>query len=208
VQGRTLPIPEREAGRGPFARSLWIHEDEGRYETCNMGYRRAVLEEIGGFDEGFELPYGEDIDLGWRARELGARFLFDRDALVHHEVFPSSFFAYLRDTRRRQGVVRALSRHPGFRGQLHNRWFYRASHPPALLAAAGIVLVLARPRSAWRYVGAALLGLPYVHYRIGEDPLPCRRRNLIPVIGLALIADLAEVEVLLRSSVRYRTLLL
>ena len=28
--------------------------------------RRAMLEELGGFDEGFRL-YGEDIDLGYRA---------------------------------------------------------------------------------------------------------------------------------------------
>jgi glycosyltransferase involved in cell wall biosynthesis len=208
VQGRTLPIPELEAGRGPFARSLWIHEEEGRYETCNMGYRRAVLDKVDGFDEGFELPYGEDIDLAWRAKEQGARSYFEREALVYHDVFPSNFVAHLRDTRRREGLVRALSRHPGLRGQLDNRWFYRGSHPRALIGAIGIGLVLRRPRSLWRWIVGGLLALPYVHYRTVEDPLPCRPRNRVPVTALALVADLAEVGVLLRSSVKYRTLLL
>jgi glycosyltransferase involved in cell wall biosynthesis len=208
VQGRTLPIPEREVGRGPFSRSLWIHEEEGRYETCNMGYRRAVLENVGGFDERFELPFGEDIDLAWRAKEAGARASFDRNALVYHDVFPSSYLAHLRDTRRREGLVRALSLHPGLRGHMHSRWFYRASHPRALLAAAGMGLVVRRPRSGWHCAAGALLALPYIYYRTVEDPPPCLPRNRVPVTALALVADLAEVGVLIWSSARYRTLLL
>jgi glycosyltransferase involved in cell wall biosynthesis len=207
VQGRTIAMPERESGRGPFARSLWVHEESGLYETCNMAYRRSVLERVGGFDEGFALPFGEDIDLGWRAKEGGARSSFDRDALVHHDVFPSRYLAYVRDKKRRAGLVRAISRHPGIRDQLHSRYFYEASHPRALLAALGIVIGLVRRKPAGWLV-ALLFLVPYARYRTIDEPLPCRRKNLAPVMVLALVADLVEIGVIVRSSIRYRTFLL
>ncbi len=46
-------------------------------------YRRAMLEEIGGFDEDFFL-YSEDTDLGLRARWAGWRCLYAPDAIVDH----------------------------------------------------------------------------------------------------------------------------
>ncbi len=46
-------------------------------------YRRAMLEEIGGFDEDFFL-YSEDTDLGLRARWAGWRCLYAPGAVVDH----------------------------------------------------------------------------------------------------------------------------
>lgn len=47
-------------------------------------YRRAMLEEIGLFDEDF-FAYMEDVDLAWRARAAGWRCLFAPQArLLHH----------------------------------------------------------------------------------------------------------------------------
>jgi GT2 family glycosyltransferase len=46
-------------------------------------YRRAMLEEIGGFDPGFFL-YLDDVDVAWRARMAGWRALYVPDALVWH----------------------------------------------------------------------------------------------------------------------------
>ncbi len=217
VQGRTIPIPEREASRGPFAHTLWVREDGGRYETCNIAYRREVLEQLGGFDEGFRYIsrsggrrgpiYGEDTDLAWRAKETGARASFEAAALVHHEVHPSSYRDHLRGMRRRAGLVRTVKRHPGMRRYLHSRWFYQASHPPALLALVGIALVLARSGSVKRCTGLLLI-LPYARYRLVVDPMPCRPRNWVPVTAMALAADLSEIAVLAGSSVKYRTLLL
>jgi GT2 family glycosyltransferase len=217
AQGRTIPIPEREPSRGPFAHTLWVREDGGRYETCNIAYRRELLERLGGFDEGFRYRsrfggrlgpiYGEDTDLGWRAKEAGAQASFEAAALVHHEVYPSSYRDHLRSMRRRAGLVRTVKRHPGLRHYLHSRWFYQPSHPPALLAGLGIALVLTRPGSARRWTGLLLL-LPYARYRRVVDPMPCRPRNWVPVTAMALAADLVEIAVLAGSSVRYRTLLL
>jgi len=46
-------------------------------------YRRAMLDDIGFFDEDFFM-YLEDVDLAWRARLRGWRCLYVPDAVVHH----------------------------------------------------------------------------------------------------------------------------
>jgi GT2 family glycosyltransferase len=57
--------------------------------TANACYRRSVLEELGGFDEGFHFPGGDDPDLSRRAREAGYRLLFVPNAIVYHTEFQS-----------------------------------------------------------------------------------------------------------------------
>ncbi len=50
--------------------------------SCNIAYRKEVLDKIGGFD-----PYfitAEDIDLNIRAVEAGAKFVFNQNAIVYH----------------------------------------------------------------------------------------------------------------------------
>jgi len=46
--------------------------------------RRAALEQIGGFDEGFFL-YCEDMDLCYRLRAAGGRVRYEPGATVHHQ---------------------------------------------------------------------------------------------------------------------------
>ena len=46
-------------------------------------YRRAMLDEIGGFDRGYFL-YLDDADVAWRARMAGWRALYEPDAVVWH----------------------------------------------------------------------------------------------------------------------------
>jgi GT2 family glycosyltransferase len=55
--------------------------------TANACYRRTVLDELGGFDEGFRYPGGDDPDLSVRARQAGYRLAFVPEAIVeHHEL--------------------------------------------------------------------------------------------------------------------------
>lgn len=72
--------------------------------------RRAVIEEIGGFDERLGLgagtgPWesGEEIDLLVRAVDSGARIAYDPDLTVHHEPKPADP-ATLRALGRRDGA--------------------------------------------------------------------------------------------------------
>lgn len=46
-------------------------------------YRRAMLEDVGGFDESFFLYY-EDADLAWRARMRGWRCIYEPAAVARH----------------------------------------------------------------------------------------------------------------------------
>lgn len=211
AQGLTQPEREHWDGSGPFARTMWVLEEDGFYATCNMAYRRSLLEELDGFDEQFRHPFGEDTDLAWRAIEKGAEAVFVEDAVVFHAVWPSSWPAHVRDRRRRESMVLAARLHPQLRARFYRPYWYQGSHARALLAGAGLGLaaVLAAP-PVGRRAGmlAALAAAPYVHYRLTERRLPCRPRNEPAVIALALLADLIEVGVLARASARYRTLLL
>jgi len=51
--------------------------------------RRSVFDALGGFDEGYFM-YVEDVDLCWRARELGGRVAYEPSARVIHAIGASS----------------------------------------------------------------------------------------------------------------------
>ena len=66
---------------------------------CNMAFRKAALEEIGGFDERFRVA-GDDVDVCWRLQEAGRTLGFSAGAVVMH--------------RRRDSVRRYLRQQYGY----------------------------------------------------------------------------------------------
>ncbi|WP_170070097.1 glycosyltransferase family 2 protein [Knoellia remsis] len=79
------------------ASAAWVpiaERTDGLFETwsgrtygigCNLGMRRGVWQEVGGFDETY--PAGaEEIDFAWRAWDLGYRFAYVPDALIHYRI--------------------------------------------------------------------------------------------------------------------------
>jgi GT2 family glycosyltransferase len=64
---------------------------------CNMAFRRAALEVIGGFDEQFRKA-GDDVDVCWRLREHGMTIGFSPAAVVWHHR-RTSVGAYFRQQR-------------------------------------------------------------------------------------------------------------
>jgi len=133
-------------------------------------YRRAMLDQIGGFDDDFFL-YCEDTDLGLRARWAGWKCLYVPRAVVEHHYSHSA------------GAASPLKAYYVER----NRLFVVAKNFPARMAAAALFVSLARylwhvryllagrgsaarfraeghagPRMAW-YVARAHLAL-LVHY--------------------------------------------
>jgi hypothetical protein len=161
-----------------------------------------------GFDERFRVPYGEDTDLAWRCIEGGARTRFVPEAVVEHEVRPSSLGAHLRDVRRREGMVLTIAKHPGFRHLLPHRGYLRPAHVPLLaMAASTAVAVTVRPAA----IGLALTvgtGGWYAWTVRRLRPRPTRKVDWLPTVALAAVADGYEVGVLARASVRYRCLVL
>ena len=75
--------------------------------------RRTMLDELGGFDEGFRL-YGEDIDLQYRAMQAGWERWYVPQAVVRHEHKAETDKRWL--TRRTlwhwRGIVRFVRKHP------------------------------------------------------------------------------------------------
>jgi GT2 family glycosyltransferase len=204
VQGRTLPDPDQVTSHGPFGHTITVTA-AGQFLTCNIAYRREILEAVGGFDERFRLPYGEDTDLGLRAVEHGARIAFAAKALVHHDVMASDFRRYLGIRARRDGFVLACRRHPELRRELRLGVF---THPNAVVLAAAILAAAARPGDPRRAALAAALLVRYADTTMRSVPAPPSRIDWLSVVPLKFVADLYEVGITLRASARYRTVVI
>jgi GT2 family glycosyltransferase len=61
---------------------------------CNMAFRKAALERVGGFDRDFRIA-GDDVDVCWKIQEYGGTLGFSPAAVVWHHR-RSSVSAYLR----------------------------------------------------------------------------------------------------------------
>ena len=86
-QSRPPDLPRRPESRprqrrrrpGQFDREEEVLWPDG----CAALYRKAMLDQIGGFDEDF-FAYGDDAELGLRARIAGWRCLYTPRAVVRH----------------------------------------------------------------------------------------------------------------------------
>ena len=201
AQGVTLPDDAGAIEPRRFRRTTEVTHESGFYETCNIAYRRALLESLGGFNESFRHAYGEDVDLAWRAIEGGARTTFVPGARVRHEVRYLGLSERARESERLDGVVLAVKLHPHLRRFLVRGLFYRRQHGPAILAALGVVGATTR-RLRWP-AAAALVALYAVTAR-------SEARSARDLAGLpaALAGDLVEVLQLARASARHGTLVL
>lgn len=199
VVGRTLPDPHLPIG--PFSRTISVG-DVNWLPTCNVFYRRADLDAVGGFDEAFLQPGGEDTDLAFRIRgQCGREFVFAGDALVYHDIRPSRFVAAAKESFRWTGAPRFFRLHPEGRSGLHRGIFWKPSHPKVLLGAAGLALAALHP--AW-----LALSLPWLHYRTRIRRPSGQGPRVYAALPGTFIVDLLETTAMIRGSVRYRTLVL
>ena len=121
TQGRLhVPLP---ADRRP---TDWERSTAGLetavWATADMAYRRAALEQVGGFDERFPRAYREDADLGLRVTGAGWRIVRG-ERLVDHPVRPAPWRQSVRSQRGNADDVLMRA--------LHGRdWRVRAAVPP------------------------------------------------------------------------------
>lgn len=74
----------RGRGTGALDRGQFDREEEVLWpDGCAAMYRKEMLDQIGGFDEDF-FAYGDDAELGLRARIAGWRCLYTPAAVVRH----------------------------------------------------------------------------------------------------------------------------
>jgi glycosyltransferase involved in cell wall biosynthesis len=107
---------------GPTVRRV-ENQDGGRYMTANMVYERALLEELGGFDERFEPPcFLEDSDLAFRALDRGVEIPFVPEVRVRHLDLPSYPLRSLRENRKLRWMALIAKKHPErYRTQLRTK---------------------------------------------------------------------------------------
>jgi glycosyltransferase involved in cell wall biosynthesis len=200
VQGRTDPAPDELSAMGVFSRTIQVDELGPFFQTCNVGYPRSLLEELGGFDERTfaRHPGGEDTDLAWRAIARGAEPVFAPDARVFHAVNYLGPTGGLRLALRWSDTMALFARHVGLRSQLHRGMFWKRSHELLLRALIGLLL-------ARRFPPAALLAYPYVRTVVRRT-----RRRGSPAVYAPYVAmqDLFETYAALRGAVRHRVLVL
>lgn len=202
-QGKVVPDPARMAAAGPLDRWIGVEDENGLYETCNISYRKAWLEHVGGFDPSFRRA-GEDADLAWRAKDAGATSTFTPEALVHHDVDRFSWGRELRNTRRWAGVLLLVERHPHLRRRFGEGRPWRGAHRPVVVAAGGLVfgcwgIVWRKP--LFIALGAAATA-PYAWYRFHTDPLATSRRQRLLCLVPLLTLDLSEVAVIAATRAR------
>lgn len=203
IQGPTEPDPDERHLLHGHARSVHIPAASPWYQTCNIAYPRATIERLGGFDERFPHAWGEDTELGLRARDAGVEHVFAERALVWHAVLARPLPAVLRDTLRRDPLP-LVAAHPLRRRLLFGGFFIRRTHAWLTLALAGLLLSRRLP------LGAAIAALPYLTAEIE----PHRRRDPrllvreLPRIAyhlpVRLTVDLLETAVTVRSALRLR----
>jgi GT2 family glycosyltransferase len=121
----------------------------GAYWTCNVAYRRSALDILGGFSEDFPWPHCEDLDLGFRALELGP-VGFSSTMRVFHRPRPAPIREQIERARYTASEVVLHSRYP-------DRYPLPSWFPRRLLPAVGIARFWIQAlRREWR----SLLGSP------------------------------------------------
>lgn len=206
VQGRTAPDPGHRHRLGAFSHTMDIPGPSPFYETCNIAYRREVLDKVDGFDTTYRIS-GEDTDLAHRAIAAGATVAFDADALVLHEIKPSSFRASIAKAKTYDGLVRAVLTYPELRHHFDGRYLWYRRQALALAALAGVVVALPtsrRPRA--RQLFGAALALPYARHRLRREPLSAPKLERMLRLPQTFVFDLIEWSYVTRALWRYRSL--
>jgi len=167
-------------------------------DTGTAAFRREAFLAAGGFDERFPAHSAEDVELGFRMAEQGARFVFNPRARVLHQ-HPEHLVGYL-VTKLRYGLFRArvYQRHP-------RKAFGDSYTPPSMalqigLAGASVLLAVlssaglrqTRPLLAGALLGFGATTLPLARRAAGSDPglapfVPCLvfARSLAQGTGIA-----------------------
>lgn len=188
VCGRTLP--EHPPEHGWFA-TIEVTEWSGRFESCNVFFRREAFAATPGFDEEIG-HFWEDVAAGRAMLREGWGYAWAGDAVVRHDMTYPGFLWHLKRVQRHANAARVVRRYPEIRDELfYKRYFlrpYSAKFDAALLGVAAAAIT--------RNPLPLALAAPYMHHRraVWRDP-----RSLVQ----GTVYDLALLVGLLRGAVRH-----
>jgi len=128
----------------------------GRVATMNLLLKRSVLEEVGGFDEGFPSQY--DTELGFRISQLGYKIAFERKATCYHYNRPTVRAYFKQQLQYGKNTVRLYFKHSALAKGDEITDFGMNVQPTLILTVIGLLLlgVIEVLRSLW-YVSAIIL---------------------------------------------------
>ncbi|QMV24122.1 glycosyltransferase [Streptomyces sp. SCUT-3] len=204
VQGRvSVPLPtdrrptDWERVTAGLADARWI--------TADMAYRRAALEEVGGFDERFPRAFREDADLALRLLDAGWT-LTTGGRRTEHPVRPVDRWVSVR--------TQAGNADDVLMNRLHGRdWWGRAGAPrgrlPRHLAvtaaglAAPVLAATGRPRAAAACAGLWLAGT--AEFALARVlPGPRTREEVMTMAATSVLVPPAATAHWLRGLLRHR----
>lgn len=193
VQGRTLPEEEIVDG---WPATLRVEGFSGRYESCNLVFRREAFLASEGFDEEIG-HFWEDTAAGYALRRAGWPCGYAPDALVFHDVTYPGFWWHVRRMQKNANLGPVLARYPEIRRDLLI-WRLFLQERDARFCALLAGLVLAR-----RHPAALLLALPYAQFVMTDEAGGLAKRWRDPKrYPQALIYDASRVIGLLRGGLR------
>jgi len=176
----------------------------GEFLTCNVFYRREVLERIGGFDERFTAPYREDSDLQFRVAATGGLLVKSPRAVVVHPAVPGRFAISLR--LQRYSLFNALiyKKHPErYRRDLERG---RPLHYYAIVASAvaGLLALLGGRKAVALACGGVWVVLEGRFFWRRVRGASHRPRHLLDMALTSLLIPYISIYWRLRGAVRFR----
>jgi cellulose synthase/poly-beta-1,6-N-acetylglucosamine synthase-like glycosyltransferase len=135
-------------------RHLGMGDEVNFLATFNVLYCRAVLAEVGGFNEALKLA--QDAELAFRIREAGYVLRFEKESRVKHYHL-TKLWRYLR-TQARQGYYRVMLylHHPRRMGGDSYSGLVDHIQPPLAMLTLGSLMLLPWP-VRWLPLGLAIL---------------------------------------------------
>ena len=109
VTGRVkMPLPDRPTAQDRTTALL----ETAEFVTANCFCRRTALEQVGGFDEAFDIAWREDSALQFAFLRAGILIEACPEAVLVHPLRASHWYAPLRDERKNQYDALLYKRYP------------------------------------------------------------------------------------------------
>jgi glycosyltransferase involved in cell wall biosynthesis len=204
VQGRLrVPLPP---GRRPTDwQRVTAALADGQWLTADMAYRRAALEQAGGFDERLPRAFREDADLAYRVRRAGWSLTRGRRS-VTHAVRPENRWVSVRTQRGNadDALLRRLYG-PDWRTLLGippGRRHRHAAVTVTALLAAGLALTGHRRAAALATLAWLAGTAEFAAARIA--PGPRDRREIATMLATSAVIPPVACYHWLRGAVRWR----
>ncbi|HUR76880.1 MAG TPA: glycosyltransferase family 2 protein [Acidimicrobiales bacterium] len=207
AQGHVEPDPATKSAMGPFDHSITVRGPTPFFETCNVAYRRAAFDLVGGFDEHDPLlhpptgrAFGEDALLGAAVLDRGGTRAFAHDALVYHRCVPRTFAQHLAD-RRQLRLFPALARRlPLLRGLFVGGVFLNRTTIKVDLGITGALLAVLT-----RQPLALVATIPWLAHRLNTTRWYAGGPRLFAQYA---VSDAVTLASLLEGTARHRRLVL